>query len=54
MAWYWILLIVIAVLVGIYLLGFVFFIMNGDGKMIEKIYNLLTKYHDNKERHDKI
>ena len=54
MAWYWILLIVLASLVGVYLLGFLFFIMNGDGKMIEHIYNLLTKFHDKKKKHDKI
>ena len=54
MAWYWILLIVLGSLVGLYLLGFLFFIMNGDGHMIEKIYNFLLKYHDTHKREEKI
>ena len=51
MAWYWIVLIVIAV---IFALLFVCFITNGDGKMIEQVYDLLTKYHNNKEKHERI
>ena len=54
MAWYSIVLIVIACLAGLMGLVFVFFITNGDGKMIEKIYNMLSKYHDNKDKKDSI
>ena len=51
MPWYVILLIVIAV---IFALLFVVFITNGDGKMIEKVYDMLSKYHDNKPSNEKI
>ena len=51
MAWYWIVLIVVAAIFG---LLFLCFITNGDGKMIEMVYDLLTKYHDNKEKQDRI
>ena len=58
MEWYWILLIVIGSIVGagllLYLLGFVFFIRNGDGKMIEKMYNMMIKHHDKSKREEKI
>lgn len=54
MAWYFILLIVLACLFGVFLLTFIFFLSNGDGKMIEKIYDALSKYHDKKEKNDKI
>ena len=49
MEWYFILLIVLAAILGsILVLGgllFLVFIRNGDGKMIEKIYDMLAKYH---------
>ena len=51
MAWYWIVLIVLAVVFG---LLFLCFITNGDGKMIEKVYDLLIKYHDSREKQDRI
>lgn len=51
MAWYYIVLIVIAVIFG---LLFLCFITNGDGKMIEMVYNMLTKYHNNKNQDGKI
>ena len=51
MPWYVIVFIVIAV---IFALLFVVFITNGDGKMIEKIYDMLSKYHDNKPSNEKI
>lgn len=51
MAWYWIVLIVLACLVG---LLFLTFITNGDGKMIEKTYDMLSKYHDSKDKEIKI
>ena len=54
MAWYWIVLIVLGVLLGLYLLLFVFYIANGDGKMISHIYDMLIKYHDNKKSREKI
>lgn len=54
MAWYFILLIVLGCLLGLFGLLFAVFIFNGDGKMIEKIYNALSKYHDDKDKNDKI
>ena len=54
MAWYYILLIVLACLILPVALLFVVFITNGDGKMIEKIYDALSKYHDNKDKVEKI
>lgn len=54
MEWYKVLLIIIACIVCLFGLLFVFFISNGDGKMIEKIYDMLAKYHDNKDKNEKI
>ncbi len=54
MAWYYILLIVLACILVLVGLLFLFFITNGDGKMIEKMYDMLSKYHDNKDNDDKI
>ena len=54
MAWYFIVLIVLACLLVLAGLLFLFFIRNGDGKMIEKIYDALSKYHDNKDKNEKI
>ncbi len=54
MAWYFILLIVLGCLLGLFGLLFAAFITNADGKMIEKIYNALSKYHDNKDKTEKI
>ena len=54
MAWYYIVLIVLACILVLFGLLFIFFITNGDGKMIEKIYNMLSKYHDNKDIKEKI
>ena len=54
MEWYWILLIVIASLFVLSALVFFFFLFNGDGKMIEKIYNLLIKYHETHHHDDQI
>ena len=54
MAWYFIVLIVLACILVLFGLLFIFFITNGDGKMIEKIYDMLSKYHDNKESKEKI
>lgn len=51
MPWYLILLIVVACLFG---LLFLVFITNGDGKMIEKTYDMLAKYHDSKDKEIKI
>ena len=51
MPWYVIVLIVIAV---IFALLFVVYNTNGDGKMIEKVYDMLSKYHDNKPSNEKI
>lgn len=54
MAWYFILLIVLACILGVVGLLFATFLFNGDGKMIEKVYNFLSKYHDNKDKTEKI
>ena len=54
MEWYFILLIVLGCLLGLFVLLFLFFLFNGDGKIIEKIYNWLIKYHDNHKREEKI
>ena len=51
MAWYWIVLIVIA---AIFALLFIVYITNADLKLVEKIYDALLKYHDNKHIETKI
>lgn len=51
MAWYWIVLIVIAVL---FVITFIIYITNADMKLVEKIYNKLIAYHDNKEVEEKL
>lgn len=51
MAWYIILPIVLVCIFG---LLFLVFITNGDGKMIEKTYDMLAKYHDSKDKDIKI
>ena len=49
MAWYWILLIVLASLfVFNFILLFTVYMTNGDLKLVEKIYNWLLKYHNKK------
>ena len=45
MAWYWIVLIVLAVLLA---LLFLVYITNADLKLVEKIYDALIRYHDSK------
>ena len=45
MAWYWIVLIVLAAL---YALLFVAYMCNADMKLVEKLYDMLIKYHDNR------
>ena len=42
MAWYWIVLIVLAALFGLLFLAYM---TNADMKLIEKIYNALIAYH---------
>lgn len=51
MAWYWIVLIVIAVL---FVLSFLMYIINADMKMAEKLYNKLMAYHDAKDVEEKL
>ena len=46
MAWYWIVLIVLAALFGLLFLAYM---TNADMKLIEKIYNALIAYHDDKD-----
>ncbi len=54
MAWYWILLIVLASIFVLFALLFVVYITNSDMKLVEKIYNAVLKYHDNKKVEEKI
>ena len=51
MPWYLTFLLVIVILM---VLLFVVFITNGDGKMIEIVYDMLSHYHDTKEKNDRI
>lgn len=51
MAWYWIVAIVI---VALFALLFVVYITNADLKLVEKIYNAMLKYHDNKQIETKL
>ncbi len=51
MAWYWIVLIVIAVL---FALLFTVYITNADMKLVQIIYNKLIKYHDSVEKEEKL
>lgn len=46
MKWYWIVLIVIAAL---FVLTFTAYITNADMHLVEKLYNKLIAYHDNKD-----
>ncbi|MFA6624702.1 MAG: hypothetical protein WCS80_02935 [Bacilli bacterium] len=55
MAWYWILLIVLASLIVLFFVGtFILYITNGDMKMVEKIYDKLIDYHDHKHTKEDI
>ena len=51
MAWYWIVLIVVAALFGLLFLAYM---TNADMKLIEKRYDTLIKYHDSKTVEEKI
>ena len=51
MAWYWIVLIVLAALFGLLFLAYM---TNADMKLIEKIYNALIAYHDDKDVEEQI
>ena len=51
MAWYWIVLIVVAALFGLLFLAYM---TNADMKLIEKLYHTLIKYHDSKTVEEKI
>ena len=51
MAWYWIVLIVLAAL---FVLTFLAYFFNLDMKLVEKIYLWLIKYHDAKHVEEKI
>ena len=51
MAWYWIVLIVLAAL---FVLLFLAYMTNADMKLIEKIYNALIAYHDDKDVEEQI
>ena len=51
MAWYWIVLIVVAALFGLLFLAYM---TNADMKLNEKLYDALIKYHDGKSVKEKI
>ena len=51
MAWYWIVLIVLAALFGLLFLAYM---TNADMKLIEKIYNALIAYHDDMDAEEQI
>lgn len=51
MAWYWIVLIVLAAL---FCLLFLAYMTNADMKLIEKIYDALIAYHDAKDVEEQI
>ena len=51
MAWYWIVLIVVAALFGLLFLAYM---TNADMKLIEKLYDTLIKYHDSITVEEKI
>ena len=51
MAWYWIVLIVIAAL---FLLTFLVYITNADMKLVAYIYDKLLAYHDKQEKEEKL
>ena len=51
MAWYWIVLIVIAAL---FVLTFTAYMLNLDMKLVEKVYDALIKHHDSKNVEEKI
>lgn len=55
MAWYYILLIVLAsVFVFLFVLLFIIYITNADLKLVEKIYNKLIENHDKKHTESKL
>ena len=51
MAWYWIVLIVLFTLLCLLFLAYM---TNADMKLIEKIYNPLIAYHDDKDVEEQI
>lgn len=51
MAWYWIVLIVMAVL---FVVTFTTYITNADMKLVSKIYDKLMAYHDQQEKEEKL
>lgn len=51
MAWYWIVLIVIAAL---FALTFIVYITNSDMKLVQFMYNKYLKYHDSLDKEEKI
>ena len=51
MAWYWIVLIVLAAL---FALTFIVYITNADMKLVQFIYDKVIKYHDSVDKEEKI
>ena len=48
------LIIILIIISVLFILTFLTYITNGDGKLIEKIYNSLIKIHDKREVEEKI
>lgn len=48
------LVIILIIIALLFVLTFLTYITNGDGKLIEKIYNSLINMHDKKEVEEKI
>lgn len=51
MAWYWIVAIVLA---GIFALLFTVYMTNADLKLVQKVYDGLLKYHDDRDIESKL
>ncbi len=54
MAWYWILAIVVASIVGLFAILFTVYITNSDMKLVQVLYNKVIGYHDKKEVEEKL
>lgn len=51
MAWYWIVLLVLAGLFGV---TFLTYLSNADMKLVAKIYDKLLAYHDKQKKEEKL
>lgn len=46
--------IILIVIAALFVLTFLAYITNADGKLVEKVYNSLIKMHDKRELEEKI